>query len=496
MSDISDQVMQSDLARALFGDGFGKPVEVGRFVVLDRLGGGGMGVVYGAYDPTLHRRVALKVLRRAPGKRGPAHARLRREAVALAKLSHPNVVAVHEVGEVAGETFVAMEYVDGVDLARWAAEHPVGAPRRQERALELLRQAGHGLVAAHAAGLVHRDFKPSNVLVGADGRARVADFGLVRSVSDADASAIAGTLRYMAPEQQRGDTVGPAADQFAFCVTAWEVLFGERPDDARRIPDGATRWIADALRRGLAEDPQRRYPSMRALLGALRRDPGARRRRLALAGLGGIAAAAAVGGWLHHRAHACDPPVPADTEPEFAAAWGQTYAEICRSDALGADERAAAQGCLALQWADYEVQREVATVTDPPDPDACRTASAAMALPQPPDAVLASYREVRAAGMLLAAGQREAAEDRFDAADIADHPIVQGMAIAFTVDRDAAANRIDEADAGARRGYEAALRAGTDGIAAEFALRLGKLARQRGRNDEATVWDDHARWLQ
>ncbi|MBC8070542.1 MAG: serine/threonine protein kinase, partial [Deltaproteobacteria bacterium] len=148
---------------------------LGRYVVLDKLGSGGMGIVYAAYDPELDRKVAVKLIR--PGVRGRtevARARLLREAQALARLSHPGVVAVHDVGTFEDQVFVAMEFVDGVDMAQWARR----GKRSWRDVLGIVRQAGEGLAAAHAAGVIHRDFKPENVLIGNDGRPRVLDFGL------------------------------------------------------------------------------------------------------------------------------------------------------------------------------------------------------------------------------------------------------------------------------------------------------------------------------
>ena len=247
--------------RTATSDGGGVPsvvpaaaASIGRFAVLGPVGAGGMGQVFSAYDPQLDRRVALKLLH---GHGDPVErARLVREAQALARLAHPNVVAVHEVGAHEGHVFVAMEFVEGTTLREWMDTHPAaeGSTERRVRALEILLDAGRGIQAAHAAGLVHRDVKPRNILVGNDGRVRVVDFGLARSgVGDPDELAttgrpdapdpleashddrsgsgtllaapltqtgkVVGTPAYMAPEQFRRGPVDPAADQFAFCVT-------------------------------------------------------------------------------------------------------------------------------------------------------------------------------------------------------------------------------------------------------------------------------------
>jgi serine/threonine protein kinase/tetratricopeptide (TPR) repeat protein len=263
-------------------------VRLGRFVILDKLGEGGMGVVYSAYDPQLDRRVALKLWRAGSGQ--DAHERLMREAQGLARLSHPNVVPVHDVGVLDGQVFIVMEFVVGMSLRAWVQE----AARAFERTLDVYLQAGRGLAAAHAVGLVHRDVKPDNVLVGSDGRVRVVDFGLVRGDLDGDpdpqtikgsgqesgqttapvtsqatvpatsqatvpatgrATAQAGahagpgaseerklleqslthtgtrmgTPAYMSPEQFAGARAGPASDQFSFCTALYEALYGRAP---------------------------------------------------------------------------------------------------------------------------------------------------------------------------------------------------------------------------------------------------------------------------
>ncbi|MCR9159083.1 MAG: protein kinase domain-containing protein [Nannocystaceae bacterium] len=287
------------------------PPRLGRFVVVDRLGAGAMGVVYAAYDPQLDRRVAIKVLHASQDDDDSTNARLVREARALAKLDHPNVVTVHEVGTFEGRVFVAMEYVEGTTLTQWLT------PSRS--VLEVLRAfglAGLGLAAAHAKGVVHRDFKPDNVLVGEDdaGRLRVcvADFGLARSGAQSveplttletegpllatKTGTVLGTPAYMAPEQHRGEPATPASDQFAFCVALFEALVGRRPfegptrlallesiETGRMVDFESTRGrvpagVSRAVQRGLQNEPQRRWPSIDALLAQLERDPRGRRR--------------------------------------------------------------------------------------------------------------------------------------------------------------------------------------------------------------------------
>ena len=240
---------------------------IGRFLVLGSLGMGGMAVVLSAYDPQLDRKVALKLLRGDLGKGAlseTAREAIVREAQAMARLSHPNVVAVHEVvfGDATG--YLVMEQVEGTTLRDWLAARARGFAE----ILDVMMAAGAGLAAAHRAQLVHHDFKPENVLVGEDGRARVSDFGLA-----GEGKAGAGTRAYMAPEQLGDGAVDARADQFAFCLTLWEALHGERPapDPPPPSPRKAPRGVVRALTRGLARDPAARWPTMDALLDALRR---------------------------------------------------------------------------------------------------------------------------------------------------------------------------------------------------------------------------------
>jgi len=302
-------------ADAALADAGGRAVTsgatIGRYVLERQLGVGGMGVVYAAHDPELDRPVAIKLLR--PGRSDAVHRlRLQREAQAAARVTHPNVVVVHDVGVHGGQVYVTMELVRGATLRA-----SVGRCRPWRERMALILDAGRGLAAVHAAGLVHRDFKPDNVLVGDDGRVRVTDFGMVRSshvppdvVATASSplaeamtatGAFIGTPAYAAPEQFDGHDADARADQFAFAVTAWEVLFGQRPfpaDDLaglrRAIAAGAPvagpderavpgRVVA-ALRRGLAADPRDRFPSMDALLRALTAAIGHRRRRWLVGG--------------------------------------------------------------------------------------------------------------------------------------------------------------------------------------------------------------------
>jgi predicted Ser/Thr protein kinase len=249
----------------LHGLALGVRGAVGQGLLLQELGSGGMGAVWRAYDPELDRAVALKVL--WPGDESEeTRQRLLAEAQCLARVDHPNVVSVFDVGRAGDELFVAMELVKGRTLRRWLEEERP----KPAAILEAYRQAGAGLGAAHLAGLVHRDFKPENALVDEHGRVRVLDFGLARPAQLGE-SIPAGTPRYMAPEQRRGRAVDHRSDQFSFCVALAEALGSAAP--AR---------IASALRRGQSAAPGDRYPSMHALLRAL--DPRPAWRRLAWVG--------------------------------------------------------------------------------------------------------------------------------------------------------------------------------------------------------------------
>jgi tetratricopeptide (TPR) repeat protein len=294
---------------------------VGRFLIVDRLGAGGTGVVYKAFDPKLDRPVLLKLLHAGDGDLEVLRDRLLREAQALGRLSHPNVVAVHDVGTFGGDAFVAMEFVEGATLSQWLEQ----APRSQREILEAFRAAGRALAAAHQAGLVHRDFNPDNVIVGNDGRVRVAGAG-----------AITGTPRFLAPEQHRGQSVDERADQFSFCVSLYFALHRRYPfaaDSAEgyreavldgrieEAPPGAKvpRWLRSVLLRGLAVRPEARWPSMQALLAALSQDPGRTlRRRVAAASAASIAAALLAGVVHVERAHER---VCAGAEAKIAGAW-------------------------------------------------------------------------------------------------------------------------------------------------------------------------------
>ncbi|MEM6994967.1 MAG: serine/threonine-protein kinase [Myxococcota bacterium] len=329
---VAEQQALADVKANLFG----RPrqsVVLSRYVLLEKIGSGALGVVYAAYDPELDRKVAIKLLRNGPRQRP----RLVAEARAMAKVDHPNVMAVHDVGlyDEPGPpspgvdrhgVFVVMDLVEGVDLFSWCRQ----AGRSRDRVVAAFVGAGRGLAAAHAAGLVHRDFKPANVLVDAEGRVRVLDFGLARADSRAAPSDTpspqearddrgsgstrgVGTPAYMAPEQHRGHAIDARADQFAFCVSLYEALHGTRPFVGADLlaaklagPPADTVEPADLNRivqRGLSPEPSDRYPTMDALLLDLDRRRGARR----LVAGGAVLVMAGAGAFaMLERPGACD----------------------------------------------------------------------------------------------------------------------------------------------------------------------------------------------
>ncbi|HEY8207723.1 MAG TPA: serine/threonine-protein kinase [Myxococcaceae bacterium] len=261
---------------------------LGRYVVEARLGGGGAGTVYAARDQELGREVALKIL---GADSLVQHGRALGEAKALARVSHPNVVAVYEAGIAGGVAFIAMERLHGTTLKAWLAAEP----RTWRQVLEACVQAGRGVAAAHAVGLIHRDVKPSNVLVERSGRVAVTDFGLARAVASEPVPDGAGTPAYMAPEQRAGEPLGPWTDQYAFCLVTIQALSGRAP-----------RAVVRCLKRGMSHDPRLRWPSMDALLEALERAAPPRWRsagRLVAIGVG--AAVVVVAGAWFFRVPAC-----------------------------------------------------------------------------------------------------------------------------------------------------------------------------------------------
>ncbi|WAM25036.1 serine/threonine-protein kinase [Myxococcus sp. NMCA1] len=291
---------------------------VGRYVVLGLLGEGGMGRVHAAYDPELDRKVALKLLnlaRLGEDSLAQARQRLEREARTMARLSHPHVARLHDVGEFQGQLFLVMELVEGGTLRRWLAEKP----RTRREILARFIQAADGLAATHALGIIHRDFKPDNVLLTRDGQVRITDFGLANaavglgppredSAIDSGEAPLTvtgtflGTPAYGAPEQLRGERGDARSDQFAFCVALYEALNGQRPfagatreellasmqrQEVRPEQRGVPSWLKAVVRRGLSVDPSRRFESMQVLRARLAREVGAWKRSAATAVLAG-----------------------------------------------------------------------------------------------------------------------------------------------------------------------------------------------------------------
>jgi serine/threonine protein kinase len=379
---------------------------VGRYRIVRHLGAGAMGAVYLAHDPDLDRKVAVKLLHQAGGM-GELRTRLLREAQAMARLSHPEVITVHDVGTFREQLFVAMEFVEGGTLRQWLASRPRG----WREIVGVLVRAGRGLAGAHAAGLVHRDFKPDNVLVGDDGRVRVTDFGLARAVLDAtrageghaaDAVAvdtrltrtgtIVGTPAYMAPEQLRGAPADARSDIFSFCVSMYEALYGGRPFEGSslhelrqsvcsgrvRAPAGASdvpSRLYRVLAVGLRTAPEDRYDSMNALFDAIASvQRGRRRGWIAGVALAGVAAAAVAALASERTAHA--PPSVAEMAPSPRFASSDTAAATTAS----AVDTTTTPASSAVTWPPASVS---ATTTIHPPPFRRATAGKTESPPPP-----------------------------------------------------------------------------------------------------------------
>jgi tetratricopeptide (TPR) repeat protein/tRNA A-37 threonylcarbamoyl transferase component Bud32 len=306
----------------LTGSSIQKGEALDRYVILDRLGAGGMGEVFSAWDPVLDRKVAVKVLR--PDFEGSElgeelKERLLHEAQALAKLSHPNVVTVHDVGLAGDRVYLAMEFAEGRTLKQWLEQKP--KPSWQST-LEVFLAAGEGLVAAHTQGITHRDFKPDNVVVGSEGRVRVMDFGLAHGRTEktdtpggtrrsiTGPGAMLGTPAYMSPEALHGQATDFRSDEFGFCVALFEAFYGFRPFEgatpgalvveieANRVRPAprdtkVPRRIHQLLLKGLRSNPAERFQTMRALLIQLGRRRSAQEQRLAVGSVAALAVLAA-----------------------------------------------------------------------------------------------------------------------------------------------------------------------------------------------------------
>ncbi len=353
--DLEARHWRGAVAARLFGRDTA-PVSIGRFRVLERVGSGGAGVVYSAWDPKLERRVAVKVLR---GDHDPRE--VEREAKLLAKLNHPNVVAVYDVGECEERSFLAMEFVDGTTLQEHIEQHGTWTQR-----LSVLVQAAAGLKAAHEVGVVHGDIKPSNLLVGSDGRLRVTDFGTAHAGED---RLLGATPAYMAPEQARGEAATVASDQFSLCATAFEVFHGTRPfpgesaEDVRTAlaagrrvepsgPSALPRWLKESLDRGLSQEPADRFPSLGELLAVWQRGLRPARGWVAAGVLGLLGAVATAAAMQQPEADAC-----AQTRTRLQALWNAP-----RRASLATRFQAHGQPFAEKTWA--RVQSEVDTHVD------------------------------------------------------------------------------------------------------------------------------------
>jgi tetratricopeptide (TPR) repeat protein/tRNA A-37 threonylcarbamoyl transferase component Bud32 len=438
---------------------------VGRYRIEVMIGRGAMGSVYAAYDEELERSVAIKVVRAERSGSESHRVRLLREARAIARMTHPNIVTVHDVGTFEDSVFIAMELVNGVSLKEWLAERSRG----WDEILRVLKDAARGLAAAHTAGIVHRDFKPANVMVGVDGRGVVVDFGLARTslgpTTAAELStpstpydptltvtgALLGTPAYMAPEQRGGQIADARSDQFSFCVVLYEALYGHRPasQDAlssqpRREPEGlegrnldVTPSVRRVLARGLEVAPERRYPSMDALIAALEPDRGAGRlwrgAAVALPVLLGLGGALAWRRSVVEEREACDRAAAAATsiwnettiaqaEAAFSRArlpyaqttwhgvrrvvdpyvstWGSIRGQVCTEQLRGGstDLRKRQEACLTDRLSELKASASVLTTADSKtlenavplvaamrSPASCLDARALVALTEPRD---------------------------------------------------------------------------------------------------------------
>jgi eukaryotic-like serine/threonine-protein kinase len=457
---------------------------LGRYHLLRELGRGAMGIVLRAWDPELARPVAIKLLRDVESGE-----QLRDEARTLARLRHPNVVAVYDVlGDEHG-MYVAMELVDGTTLRGYCN----GRTRRE--ILDACARAGRGLAAAHDAGVVHRDFKPENVLVGDGGEVRVSDFGLARATDAATDGALAGTPAYMAPEVLRRERATARSDQYSYCVTVHEMLTGRRPIGSDDVDASLPSWIARVLRRGLAREPAERWDSLHVIVDALadNRDERRRRRLRFVATTVGALATGGLAVWLASgAAPTCD----------VEAALGEVYDGARRADIVGAIDRARGDGTRVARAVDLHAAAWIAARRDACEATHVRGEQTQLALDRRVACLDRGRRELDELLRVLAFADAELAGNAQDAiarlrdptactasddalpADVAGRVRVEHART--LIDRAAAlqyAGRLDDADALAERA--ARLATATPRLAAEALLVQARVAIDRAKYDRA-----------
>jgi len=507
------QLVQHTIATGRAGDPL-PATALGRYVIDEVIGRGGMGVVVRARDPELERFIAIKLV--DPAQRlGGWRVHVREEARAMAKLRHPNVVAVYDAGAIGDQLFIAMELVDGTSLATWRA-------RDRDAVIRACIEAGRGVCAAHEVGLIHGDIKPDNILVGGDGRALIGDFGLARATADDRHRGVAGTPGYMAPELALGGAATAASDQFALAVTLYVLVTGARPAaDPVARPAQLPRRLWRVVQRGLAADPARRYPTMQAFVTALERASSPRRK------LAGAAAAIVVGagalvfavGFATPDRSCADPidraaaftPVGC-TGPacgELAArglAWRTTSVGVCEATRAGRQSEALLDRrmrCLdqsllehaALARASTEQGARLAVLQIPP-PEHCASVDGSVAARTPLDATHAAI-----ARSWIAVANADHALGRFKQAHAALAPkfatirsFGQGDLIATAAellgDLDVTLGLLDDAEQTFDIGLRAAAAAGQDAQSARLLLHM---AHERG--EERQQWDRSAELL-
>jgi tetratricopeptide (TPR) repeat protein len=533
------------VSEALRQTGDGEPVapagvlprgsRLGPYVIDALLDAGGMGLVYVARDPRLERPIALKVLRDDLADPRPGLG----EAAAMARVSHRNVVTVHDVIEHAGRVYVAMELVRGGNVQQWLAERRRG----WREIVAVFVAAGDGLAAVHAAGVVHGDVKPSNLLRDDDGRVLLGDFGLAVGPGDA-ARGPAGTPAYLAPEQRRGAAADARSDQYAFCVALAEALDAAGRGPARRPP----RRIRRAIARGLAVDPAQRFASIRALVDELRRGQRARRRGLAIAASVLAAAVVAAGALVAYRGATARAAMSAcETAGSLAAIWGdpvqrdieralratgapyaETAAQRVRAslEAWAGAYRAELHAACAATWLDRaqpvaqlehrldclgERRRELRSVADQltrADATTALHAVTAARLRAPASCAATAGERARGAPgagsgdgharlrALLATGHaREAlplARTAWHDAAQAGDPARHADALLLLGWIEAEVSELDAGEAHLLDAITMAERADARGIAAAAWLRLLRLEHLRGRYDHLTVYASRA----